>query len=107
MAERMEKIKQEMMHIAAEVIERESNRLALISVTDAEISPDLKHATFFVSVLPDDKAETAVDFCNRHAGDVRDEIKKRTNTHHVPFVKFAFDKGEKNRQRIDQLLLES
>ena len=104
MSERMEKIKQQMMHVAAEVIERESNRLTLISVTDAEISPDLKYATFFISVLPDNKVDTAVDFCNRHAADVRDELKKRTSTHHVPFVKFAFDKGEKNRQRIEELL---
>ncbi len=107
MFDRTEKIKPQLMRIAATKIAEADNHTALISVTNADVSVDLKQATIFISVLPADKEAAALAFCGRHASDIRDTLQKTVNWHHVPFITFKIDLGEKNRQRIDELLLKS
>lgn len=90
-------------HAAADFIARESNRQSLVTVTHAEVSPDLKEVTIFLSVLPESAEETVLNFAKRNRTDFRTYLKEKTRLHPLPYVDFEIDLGEKNRQRIDDL----
>lgn len=88
----------------AELLETESNGEALITVTSCNVSPDLKNATLYISVLPEEKENAALGFCKRRRAKLRQALKKNLHTKVVPFVDIELDMGEKNRRRIDELL---
>jgi len=90
-------------HAAGEFIARESNRESLITVTRAEVSPDLKHAVIFLSVLPRQFEDIALLFMKRRTTDFRKHLMSSTRLGHLPHIDFLIDEGEKNRQRIDEL----
>jgi ribosome-binding factor A len=90
-------------HQAADFFARESNYESLITVTRAEISPDLKNVTIYISVLPEAKEQTALAFAKRVRTDFRDYMKDESALRYLPTIDFALDYGEKNRQRIDDL----
>lgn len=103
-SERQEKMNKELRKIFADFIERESNKSSLVTVTRCDIAPNFKNATVFISVLPEDKEDQVVAFLERRKWDARDYVKKNLKTRIIPFVDFQIDYGEKNRQKIDQLL---
>lgn len=103
MSERQEKISHEIQKLAALFLEREGDKTSLITVTRADIAPDLKHSTIYISVLPDNKAEAALYFCKRKMTDFKKFAMKRLSMKAIPFFDVVLDRGEKNRQRIDEL----
>lgn len=104
--DRKEKVSNLVKEIAAEFLGRENNRTSLITVTHANVSPDLKKGTIYITVLPAKKEAEVIEFCKRKRSEFRDFLKKNMQTKTVPFVDFAIDEGEKNRQKIDELLRE-
>ena len=104
--ERKEKVSNLIKELAATFLERENNHTSLITVTDCKTSPDLKRATVFVTVLPDEKEHDALDFAKRKRGELREYLKKNMQTKSIPFIDIEIDRGEKNRQKIDELLRE-
>jgi ribosome-binding factor A len=93
--------------LSAEFLERESNRVSLITVTDCRVSADLKKATVFFTVLPASREQAVLKFAKRKRSELRDFLKEKMRTQNVPFVDLAIDEGEKNRQKIDELLRHS
>lgn len=106
MSERIEKVSNVLRELAAQFLGRENNRTSLITVTHADVSADLKKGTVFISVLPTSAEEAALNFCKRKRSDLRDFLKQNLSTKNIPFLDFQIDYGEKNRQRIDELLRE-
>jgi ribosome-binding factor A len=104
MSDRMEKVANMIKELAAEFLGRENNRTSLITVSSATASPDLKRATIFITVLPVDKEKEVLEFVKRKRSEFRNTLKKNMATKNIPFVDFEIDKGEKNRQKIDELL---
>lgn len=104
--DRKEKVANLIKELSAEFLERENNRTSLITVTSANCSPDLKRGTIYITVLPDDKEKSALEFIKRKRSDLRNYIKKRINIKNIPFLDVEIDHGEKNRQKIDELLRE-
>ena len=90
-------------HRAADFFARESNRLSLVTVTRADVSPDLKNVTIFISVLPADKEEEVLHFARRNSTEFRNYLKQHSQLKFLPHIVFELDFGEKNRQRIDDL----
>lgn len=97
-------VSDELAHAAGLFIARESNRESLITVTRADLSPDFKNATIFLSVLPVSQEERALDFLKRQRSEFRVYMKKHLKLKTLPFVDFAIDFGEKNRQDVDAAL---
>ncbi len=100
---RDEKALSRLTELAGRYIAREAGRGTLITPLRSEISPDRKQATVFVSIFPDGEREHALSFLNRHADSFRDFLKKEGRFAVLPFVKFAFDYGEENRQHLEDL----
>lgn len=102
--ERNEKIANLIKELSAKFLGKENNRTSLITVTSCNTSPDLKRATVFITVLPEEKEHDALDFAKRKRGELREFLKKNLQIKTIPFIEIAIDKGEKNRQKIEELL---
>lgn len=90
-------------HLAAQFINRESNRTSLITVTRAELSDKGTTCAIFVSILPAKEEENAMIFLMRMAGELKHFIMEHGGMQHVPHITFLVDVGEKNRQRIEDI----
>lgn len=101
---RNEKMAAMIQKLAAEFIEKNSNGRSMITVTTVDLSDDLKTAKILFTVLPDKAEEAASDFLKRQRSEFRDYVKKGWEMRIIPFFDFELDKGEKHRQRIDELL---
>jgi len=101
---RKEKKEEQIREIAARLIERESNKTALITVTRVVLDDKARNGTIFVTVLPVEGEESAVNFLKRKRKELREELKARLSIHPIPFLDVAIDSGEKARQTIDRLL---
>lgn len=101
---RQEKLSELLRHQAAKFVEENSNRVSLITITSADISADLKNANVFFTVLPENKEEEVLNFLRRKRSEFKSYVKKNLKLKRIPFFDFQIDKGEKNRQRIEELL---
>ncbi len=104
--QRNEKVAERIRELAAEFLNRKGGRTSLLSVTTASCSPDLKRATIFITVLPAEKEQAALGFVHRNLGELREFLKEKLPVKNIPFLYVALDLGEKNRQKIDELLRE-
>lgn len=102
--ERNEKVANRIKELAAGFLMRENNRTSLITVISCNASPDLKRATIYITVFPNSKERTALEFVKRKRAELREFLKKNMPIKTIPFLDFAIDLGEKNRQKIDELL---
>ncbi len=101
---RNEKIKNNIKELSAIYIEREAGPTSLITVTRVLLSPDSKRATIMVSVMPKEKEKAAYGFIKRNLGELRKYVSKNLKINPIPFLNVQIDEGEKNRQKIDELL---
>lgn len=88
---------------AAEFLSRESNRRSLVTVTAVDLSEDGRRGRIFITVLPDDYEEQAVEFANRNRHEFGKFFESRVRGMRIPHVEFVIDRGEKMRQRLDEL----
>lgn len=100
---RQVQVEEAIAHMAGEFMARESGVKALITVTHAEIADNYKHATVFLSVLPQTMEDDAMVFAKRARSDFREYVMKHSKLHPIPTFDFELDWGEKNRQRVDEL----
>jgi ribosome-binding factor A len=100
---RQTQISEMLMHHAADFFARESNGKSLITVTAADVSPDLRAIKIYFSVLPSEYEKQALNFAKRSRTEFREYIKSHARLQYLPDVDFAIDLGEKNRQLIDEL----
>ncbi len=102
---RGEKITNHIKELAAIFIEREAGPTSMITVTRVLLSPDNRRATIMISVLPREKEKAAYGFIRRNLGELRKYVTKGLKINPIPFLDVQIDEGEKNRQKIDELLI--
>jgi ribosome-binding factor A len=100
---RGERIQEAVRAAAAEFIAREAGPRSLITVTRVMLSNDAREATIFITVLPDDAADVALAFLQRNRRDLAEFFRTRVRGAFPPHFEFVLDRGEKNRQRLDEL----
>ena len=103
MNHRSERIAEALRETAAEFLSREAGRQSLITVTGARVSDTGVRADILLSVLPDEEAEGALSFANRHRAEFMQYFKTRVKGVQSLHIEFMLDRGEKNRQRLDEL----
>lgn len=94
----------EIRSVAQDFFQRESSGASMITVTRAEVSPDMRQGTIFITVLPENKEDAAINFAKRMRSELRHAIMKRLPVKVIPFFEVEIDYGEKHRQHIDDLL---
>ncbi|MDE2071165.1 MAG: hypothetical protein KGI70_00305 [Patescibacteria group bacterium] len=88
---------------AAEFINQETNRQSMITVTGVRLNDAGTKATVLVTVFPEAHEERAIEFLNRRGRDFILYHKKRVKGMPPSHTEFVLDRGEKNRQRLDEL----
>lgn len=77
----------------------------LLSITDVEVSTDLKHATVYVSVLGDEKArKDELNALRGAAGVLRGELGRRKIFNSVPELSFKYDEAIERGSRMFEML---
>ena len=96
-----------LVHEISDILRREMRdpRIGFVTITGAEVTPDLRHARVFFTVLgePDQRDETAKAL-NRAAGFIRSEFAQRAELRYVPDLRFEYDTAVERGLRISQLL---
>tara|TARA_B100000508_G_C11201194_1_gene153135 strand:+ start:116 stop:457 length:342 start_codon:yes stop_codon:yes gene_type:complete len=106
MNDRHIKMTQLIKELAATFIQHEANSDPMITVTNVDLSPDLRRAIIFVTTIPDGREEDAVIFLKRSATEMRNFFKKKARMKFIPHLEFMVDAGEKHRQHMDELVRE-
>jgi ribosome-binding factor A len=80
-------------------------RVKLASITQVDVTPDLRRAIVKVSVLGDDKQRLETVEGLRHArGFLRSELARRLRLRVTPELVFELDRGAEQSQQISDLL---
>ncbi|HEY4504138.1 MAG TPA: ribosome-binding factor A [Candidatus Paceibacterota bacterium] len=103
MTQRDEKLKNLIKETSAEFMQKRSNYTSIITITDVAVSNKGTRAVIFFTVLPESKEKGALDFAKRMRGEFQEFFSKRARIRSLPFFDFEIDKGEKNRQHIDEI----
>ena len=103
MSQKDEKLKELIRELAADYFSRHSNRQSLITVTGIELEGRGAYAVILVTVLPEDQEEAAIGFIHRQLGDFREHVMERARLMRIPYFEVRLDKGEKNRQLMDEI----
>ncbi len=78
---------------------------ALLTLTDVQVSDDLKVAVVKFSVIPSEKAKDVLKVLERFAGRLQHWLLKRINIKPLPHIKFEIDHGLENAAEIEKLLI--
>ncbi len=79
-------------------------RVGMITVLSVEITPDLKQAKIYVSVLEDEKTAETLRILNKAVGFFRAQIANHIQLRVVPNPRFIFDDSVIRGNRIERIL---
>lgn len=79
---------------------------AFITVADVRVSPDLRVAKIYISMMLAPDKQLVLEKINKHKSEIRkalgDKIRKQVRV--IPELIFYLDEVEENAQRMDQLI---
>src|SRR5918998_6550792 len=93
----------------AEILQRDMRdpRLALVTVTEVEVTPDFTEAKIFVSAIGDEaKKAEALKALQGASGFLRGRLGHRIELRTVPALQFRYDTGLERGARMFELLRE-
>lgn len=109
MTHRIEQIESTLRKALAQVLQRKISdpRIrGLVSITEVDVSPDMKQAKVFVSVLPEEYGKRTLGGLRAADRHIQSEVKKLVALRLVPHLRFELDtslkKAEEVYQAIDQ-----
>jgi ribosome-binding factor A len=81
------------------------SQYGMVTVTDVDVSPDLKNAKIFVTAFGDKlSTKELTTALNEQAGHFRHEISTMMTSKGVPTLKFIYDESIARAQRMDELI---
>ena len=100
-----EELKKEISHIITFEL-KDPDATGLISVTKVKITPDLKYAKVYVSILNSKNQEKTIKALRDASGFIRTQIAKTVNLRITPQLVFEFDDSIEYGMKIDSILKE-
>lgn len=98
-----EELKKEISHIISFEL-KNPDVTGLISVTKVKITPDLKYAKVYVSMLNSKSKEKTLEALKKSAGYIRSGIAKKINLRITPELIFEEDDSMEYGMKIDSIL---
>jgi len=83
---------------------KEPKVTGLVSVTRVKVTPDLKFAKVWVSILNAKNTEETLEGLKKSAGFIRSELAKRINLRYTPELSFVIDDSLEYGAKIDSIL---
>ena len=109
MSRRTEQIAEAIKEEVSKEIQQELKdpRLGFVTVTRVEVSPDLKYARIFFSVLGDDNAKAeSLKVLKRASSYLRRELSHKLTIRYTPELHFVFDEAMEHGDKIQRLLMQ-
>lgn len=91
----------------SEIIQKEIKdpRIGFVTITGVDVTPDLRFAHVFISVLGSKKQkESTLKGLQSSSGFLRKELSKRIRLKYFPELKFEFDPSIEAGMRIDKII---
>jgi len=109
MSRRTSRVEEAAREVLAEVMAREVKdpRVGFVTITGVKVSPDLRHARVYVSVLGEDE-EVARSMAGLQSakGYMRSELGKHLRIKYLPEVEFELEHGSEEALRLSELMRE-
>jgi len=77
------------------------NITGIISVTKVKVTPDLKYAKVYISILNSKNTKETMEGLKKSSGFIRTELAKRINLRNTPELTFEIDDSIEYGERID------
>ena len=86
--------------------ETQDPRLGFVTITGVDVSPDLRQARVYFTILDNDEAgiKETLDGLNSAAPYFRHQMAQSLSLRHIPEFTFKYDTSLENALRIDRLL---
>ena len=106
MKKRIQRLNQLIKKEVAQLILREIEfpKDVLVTVTRAEVTPDLRESKIYVSIMPEKEESQILDFLNRRIFLLQKKIDKRLKMRPVPKISFLEEKSTAEAGRIEEIL---
>ena len=90
----------------AQALLRETNdpRFVGVTVMAVNISPDLKNATIYISLMDESKSKETLAALNKAAGFFRHNLADSVELRVVPRLNFVYDKTTQSARRISEII---
>jgi ribosome-binding factor A len=107
MKHRMLRINEVVKRELSGIIAREMNFAgALVSINHVDVTPDLKNAHVFVSVLGSDVGATVLNKLAAHRATLQAELARRVTMKYTPHLMFRLDNSIQRGARVIEILHE-
>lgn len=103
MTHRIEQVESTLRKALAQVLQRsisDPRIRGMVSITDVDVSPDMKQAKVYVSVLPEEYAKRSVAGLKAASKHIGSEVKKLVALRVVPHLNFALDDSLKKANEV-------
>jgi ribosome-binding factor A len=107
MQHRPVRLAQELKSEISAIITRElpHHRLGFITITDVKVSPDLRYARVFISVLgPAEDRKRTLETLDSEKAFIRQLIGRRFRLRHTPEITFVYDETVENADHMMRLM---
>lgn len=104
---RLGRVNEELMKAISHIITYELKNpdvTGMISVTRVKVTPDLKYAKVYVSILKPKSVEETMKGLKESAGFIRSQVAKTVNLRITPELVFEYDDSIENGEKIDNIL---
>ena len=103
---RPQKVADQIQRELSEILRRDLQdpRLALVTLTAVDASPDLSHAVVYFTCLERAQAEAAEKALRRAAGFLRSSLAKRMKMYTTPELRFKVDDSVERGDRLSRLI---
>ena len=105
---RLKRVNEELRKEISNIISYElsnTNITGMVSVTKVKVTPDLRYARVYVSMINSNKKKTLAAL-KKSSGYIRSELAKRVNLRNTPELIFVLDDSIEYGARIDTILKE-
>jgi ribosome-binding factor A len=89
----------------SEIISRrvKDPRLGFLTLTDIDISPDLKNAKVYVSIFREDEREPTMEALKASASFIRSELGRRVKMKNIPLLTFMMDLTPEYGEKMERI----
>ena len=104
---RLGRVNEELMKAISHIITYELKNpdvTGMISVTRVKVTPDLKYAKVYVSILNPKSVEETMKGLKESAGSIRSQVAKTVNLRITPELVFEYDDSIEHGEKIDNIL---
>lgn len=103
---RPQKLGDQIQREVSELLARELRdpRVAMLTITAVDVSPDLSHAKVFFTLLEKDRLEDTLEGLKRAAGFLRSQLARRLKMYSTPELRFVYDESVERGDRLARLI---